>query len=335
MNDMNNEVEARGGPRKSRRLAGESMMSLKPSLSSQEALLPAWTGKVVPGGQLPHWAVGIRRVSDGARAGYHAVVDWFFANRYEQEDAFPGEGCRSFGRELAAQLGVNPDYVSFGYERRTLLHVEGTPLADERRHAQFEAQGAKQERERIARIFEQGITAPVGCVLPLRKLWWLAQPVRESGTWVVRSDEMFLTPGDSAMGFRLPLQSLMWYSGIKQELFGYARDPMETRTALPEHDRLREELFARSAAWAHKRQPVLVGGGSERRRQRSARRCGSLCGRQRHVARSVCRSARLCAAGGRRSVERGPDRAMHRTKRRRDTRLHAADGPAGRLPWNW
>jgi uncharacterized protein (DUF2126 family) len=117
------------------------------------------------------------------------------------------------------------------------------------------------ERARIARVFEQGITAPVGCVLPLRKKWWLAEPCWESGTWVVRSEEMFLTPGDSPMGFRLPLQSLLWYGEAQLELTGYTLDPLAARAALPDPDRLRAELFARSSAWAHKRQPVLVGGG--------------------------------------------------------------------------
>ena len=89
----------------------------------------------------------------------------------------------------------------------------------------------------MARVFEQGITAPVGCVLPLRRLWWLTEPRWESGEWAVRSDEMFLIPGDSPMGFRLPLQSLLWYSGAKAEMLGYAVDPTAARGPLSEHER--------------------------------------------------------------------------------------------------
>ena len=199
------------------------------------------------------------------------------------------EDARRFGRELAARLGVNPDFVSHAYEdvlyytwkeRRlpTNVDIHDSKLED------------KQERERIARVFEQGITAPVGCVLPLRKLWWLADPMWESGSWVVRSDEMFLTPGDSAMGFRLPLQSLMWYSGIKQELFGYARDPMEARvgaagarSAAGRTLRAKRGLGPQAAAGA--RGWRLVG------RRRPARRRRSFRGWQRQDARPVCRSA--------------------------------------------
>ena len=118
-----------------------------------------------------------------------------------------------------------------------------------------------EERARLARLFEQGITAPVGCMLPLRKRWWDAEPKWESGPWVVRSDEMYLIPGDSAMGFRLPLQSLLWQKNAKAELLGYAIDPMAARDPIPRHAEIREQLFARSAVWAHKRQPAVVGSG--------------------------------------------------------------------------
>ena len=60
-------------------------------------------------------------------------------------------------------------------------------------------------------------------------MWWLAEPKWESGEWAVRSEEMFLIPGDSPMGLRLPLHSLLWYSGAKTEMLGYAVDPTAAR----------------------------------------------------------------------------------------------------------
>jgi uncharacterized protein (DUF2126 family)/transglutaminase-like putative cysteine protease len=247
------------GPHK-RRLAGDLLTRLKHRWAPG-GLLHLGQGKWYPGEQLPRWALRCYWRLDGQPMWRDESL---FADPL-QPGTHTAEDARAFGRELAARLGVNPDFVSLGYEdvlyytwkeRRLPANVDvhDSKLED------------KQERERIARVFEQGITAPVGAMLPIRKLWWLSDPCWESGTWVVRSDEMFLIPGDSAMGFRLPLQSLLWYSGIQAELTGYARDPMEALAPLPEHDRLREELFTRSAAWAHKRQPVLVGGGDGGRR---------------------------------------------------------------------
>ena len=51
----------------------------------------------------------------------------------------------------------------------------------------------------------------VGYVLPLRRRWtsnpgwhW------ESGRWFLRPEHLFLIPGDSPIGYRLPLDSLPW-----------------------------------------------------------------------------------------------------------------------------
>jgi uncharacterized protein (DUF2126 family)/transglutaminase-like putative cysteine protease len=242
------------GPHK-RRLAGDLLMRLKHRWAPG-GLLHFGQGKQYPGEQLPRWALRCYWRLDGEPIWKNESL---FADPLVR-GSFTAEDARRFGRELAARLGVNPDFVTFGYEdvlyyawkeRRlpTNVDIHDSKLEDEA------------ERARIARVFEQGITAPVGCVLPLRRLWRLAEPRWESGAWVVRSDEMFLIPGDSAMGFRLPLQSLLWYSGIQAEMMGYAADPAAAREALPVYDALREQLFARSAAWAHKRQPVLVGAG--------------------------------------------------------------------------
>ncbi len=63
----------------------------------------------------------------------------------------------------------------------------------------------KSERDRISRIFEQGLTKVVGFTLPLGYYFgWL------SGSWFLRQERMMLIPGDSPMGFRLPLDSISW-----------------------------------------------------------------------------------------------------------------------------
>jgi uncharacterized protein (DUF2126 family) len=244
------------GPHK-RRLAGDLMTRLKHRWAPG-GLLHLGQGKWYPGEPLPRWALHCYWRLDGQPLwrDESLFADPLVPGSHTADDA------QRFGRELAARLGVNPDYVNYGYEDALYYtwKERRLPANVDIRDSKLES---KEERARLARIFEQGVTSPVGCVLPLRKLWWHAEPTWESGSWVVRSDEMFLTPGDSPMGFRLPLQSLLWSSAAKAELAGYATDPLETRLPLPQHDQLREELFARSAAWAHKRQPVMVGGASD------------------------------------------------------------------------
>ena len=63
----------------------------------------------------------------------------------------------------------------------------------------------KEERVRLARVFERGLAQPVGYDLPVERSLqggWLSEH------WKTRSGRIQLIPGDSAIGFRLPLNSL-------------------------------------------------------------------------------------------------------------------------------
>src|SRR6185437_11702082 len=62
------------------------------------------------------------------------------------------------------------------------------------------------ERARLARIFEQGLDAAVGHVLPIAQR--ADESAWQSGPWFLRQERCYLVPGDSPLGFRLPLDSL-------------------------------------------------------------------------------------------------------------------------------
>ena len=68
----------------------------------------------------------------------------------------------------------------------------------------------KSERARLAKIFDKGLASVVGYALPLRCLEEGGERRWESGKWFLRRERMYLTPGDSPMGYRLPLDSLPW-----------------------------------------------------------------------------------------------------------------------------
>ncbi len=240
------------GPNK-RRLAGNLLTRLKGRFAAG-GFLHLGQGKWYPGEPLPRWALRCYWRVDGEPI-------WQDESLYADPllgGVFNADDGRRFGRVLAEKLSVNPDHVINGYEdalyytwkERRLpanVNVRDSHLDDE------------EERTRMARIFEQGLTAPVGCVLPLRRVWWGATPHWESSEWIVRSDEMFLVPGDSPMGFRLPIQSLLWYERSALEAGGYARDAFAERSELPLYHRLRERVASHAANLVRQFTPSKVG----------------------------------------------------------------------------
>ena len=85
----------------------------------------------------------------------------------------------------------------------------------------------------------------VGYVLPLKREMPVGSlmPRWASGTWFMRDERMYLMPGDSPMGYRLPLDSLPW---VAEADFPYAisQDPYTPSGRLPSAAALRHQASA-------------------------------------------------------------------------------------------
>jgi len=209
-----------------KRLAFDLMLRLKDRLGPG-GLLHFGQGKWYPGEQIPRWAMRCLWRLDGEPL-------WTRPDLFALEGISYGhtvEDALQFARSLAARLDVDAGCVMPAMEDVLyyLWRERRLPANVNPRDARL---NDDLERRRLARLLERGLATPTGAVLPLRYAWWEAEPRWRSGSWHVRAEELFLLPGDSPMGFRLPLQSLL-HDPAGAEGVAYAPDPLQAVAALP------------------------------------------------------------------------------------------------------
>jgi uncharacterized protein (DUF2126 family)/transglutaminase-like putative cysteine protease len=184
-------------------------------------------GKWYPGEPLPRWAIACYWRTDGAPLWR----DRELLAREEADYRFDVAEAELFADTLARRLGLDPNYVSPAFEdpfyhlqQERQLPVNVDP-ADNRLEDPL-------ARERIRRVFERGLHTPAGMVLPLQRGSGLSGPEWQTGLWMLRGQQLFLLPGDSPVGLRLPLPSLPWVAPSEAPEI-HPPDPMVNRGRLP------------------------------------------------------------------------------------------------------
>ena len=190
-------------------------------------LLHDGQGKWYPGEPLPRWAIGLYWRVDGKPL-------WRDRGLFADPSA-PGsatfDDARRFATAIAARLGLPASSAIVAYEdvpkllaAEAALPVNVDPFAADL--------SRPDERARLARLLQAGIDKPIGLVLPLRCAPERPDIVWETSPWPLRRERLFLLPGDSPLGLRLPLGSLPWVLPADED----RTPPVDTfapRTALP------------------------------------------------------------------------------------------------------
>ena len=220
------------GPTK-RRYAGTLLRRLAP-LWAPGAALHTGMGKLYPGEPLPRWALSAHWRTDGEKVWLNPEL---LADADRDRGTATAEHAARFTTALAERLQVDAAMALPAHE-----DVHYHLWREHRLPANVVMQDSKLrdplERARMARMFDQGLAAPVGSVLPLRRV--LERGVRrwQTGKWYFRGDTLFLLPGDSPIGLRLPLDSLPWADPATIEP-QFERDPFERVETLPPQALLR------------------------------------------------------------------------------------------------
>ncbi|MGV3549446.1 transglutaminase family protein [Rhizobium sp.] len=188
-------------------------------------------GKWYPGESLPRWTFSLYWRKDG-------LPIWRNPDLIAKEGVNYNVTQDDAGRLLAAiagQLDIAPDYVEPAFEDPAEWIVKEANLPENVDPSNSKLKDVE-ERTRIAKVFSQGLTSPTGYILPVQA--WQARAYGRnwvSERWSTRRGRIYLVPGDSPVGYRLPLGSLPY---ITPSYYPYINplDPSVERPALPDFD---------------------------------------------------------------------------------------------------
>lgn len=185
-------------------------------------------GKWYPGESLPRWTFSLFWRRDGVPVWRDAslIAD-------EKTDHAADEAqARVLLTAIAGELRLPAENVLPAYEDPAEWILKEAKLPENVDPLDSRLADAE-ERRRLARVFARGLDKPAGHVLPVQA--WNSRSGRSwvSEKWSTRRGHIFLIPGDSPVGFRLPLAAL---PHLPSNDYPYINplDPAVERQPLPE-----------------------------------------------------------------------------------------------------
>lgn len=192
---------AADGPQK--RLRGLQLIKRLKDSFGAGGLIHKSTGKWYPGEALPRWQYAAFWRNDGFpiwKNDDHLDLD-------EATSHYTVEDAEQFAITLAKFLNIDSRFVHPAFEDAFyFLWEEGkVPLNLDPYKANL---ADALERKKLAEILNRGMDKPVGYVIPIEWNYWTNRWI--SCQWNFRREQLVLIPGNSAIGLRLPLKSLLY-----------------------------------------------------------------------------------------------------------------------------
>jgi uncharacterized protein (DUF2126 family)/transglutaminase-like putative cysteine protease len=223
---------AADGPLK-RQLAYDLSLRLK-NRFAHGGLLHFGQGKWYPGEPFPRWQYALYWRNDG-------IPMW------RNDDLVAKEGqtkysyreAEQFTYELTKYLGIDTNNITPAYEDPIYWAMEEGKIPVNVDPLKVNLKDSI-ERRTLAKLLERGLNNPAGFVLPIG--WNETGKHWSSSAWQFRRNNCFLIPGDSAIGFRLPLKSLPEVAKERREQ-PVERSPFEDLPALGDFRPLVESRY--------------------------------------------------------------------------------------------
>ena len=214
------------------KLAKDLLLRLREEFSPG-GLLHYGQGKWYPGEELPRWALGCFWREDEEPLWKDPAL----LARVDQNYGYELTEAERFSQKLCEHLALAEEFAAPAYEDALYYMWKEQCLPDNVDSETLDLDSPL-ERKRIARLVQRGLTKATGFVLPIA--WDYANQSWCSSEWPMRRGQITLIPGDSPMGFRLPLESLpeleKKHHDIQPEY-----DPFAKESPLPKGEQLSKE----------------------------------------------------------------------------------------------
>jgi uncharacterized protein (DUF2126 family)/transglutaminase-like putative cysteine protease len=179
-------------------------------------------GKWYPGEPLPRWALNIFWRDDGTPLWRN--FDLLNPPAASSEDP----DVKGFTERLAKTLGLDLAYLIPAFEDPWHYIDEESKWPSNLDPHQLDLDDAS-TRATLAKTLRHGLLETIGYVLPLKPM--VDHEGWRTSRWPLRQERLYLIPGDSPMGLRLPLASLPWV--LPEDMDStFERDPFEPRGPL-------------------------------------------------------------------------------------------------------
>ncbi|MCR8668196.1 transglutaminase family protein [Aestuariibaculum sp. M13] len=191
------------------------------------AIIHQAQGKWYPGEPLPRWQIEICWRKDGKKIWNNKKLFSIFSEKAK----IPKNADKLFLQTLTKHLGVTDKTIIPTYEDAFyFLWQEGQMPID---IDPTKEDGNMLVKEKLQQILKDGKSKPTGHVIPLNNTggeWYTCN-------WAFRREHLFLIPGNSPIGLRLPLNSLLIKSN-DEEFPVYQPDNFSKKKTLPSYQRI-------------------------------------------------------------------------------------------------
>lgn len=165
------------------------------------ALMQYGQGKWYPGEPLPRWKLACYWRKDGKAIWQE---DNLLAD-LSKDYGLTAKDAGRFAERLSHELGLAANHIRPAYEDPFYFIWEESKIPVDVNPYDLDLKSPL-ERQKLAELLSKGLDEPAGYILPLR--WEKKSAGWQSCNWQFRRKNMFLVPGNSPVGLRLPLEAI-------------------------------------------------------------------------------------------------------------------------------